>query len=178
MEILNKLKKTIFFTLVVIYEEILFALFVFKQIPSTIAIIILFSIPVGILFNVITECFKERGNKIASYIIIIAIGILFSAHFVYNQIYQSIISIYSFANGKQVFQFYETILDVIKNNFWKIFLMLLPIVVLILLHKFKKLNFVKTSIKKKVIQILSLAIIQVITVLIITLGPSDRNKFN
>lgn len=170
---MKSLKKVMFFILTIIYEEIIFATFVFEQFPSSIIYIILFSIPIGILFDILTSFLKERGNKILSYIIIIIICILFGAHFVYNQIYQSIISVYSFANGKQVFQFYETILDVIKNNYIVIILLMLPIIVIILLHKTKKIEFNRTKLKEKAIKLLTLIIIQIIATVSISIGKTE-----
>lgn len=173
MKILNKLKKTIFFVLMIIYEEIIFSSFVFGGFPITIHLIILFSIPIGILFDVITNCFNEKINKIISYIITIAFCILFGAHFVYNRIYKSIISIYSFANGSQVFQFYETIVGVIKDNLLQIALLMLPIIILIALHKTKKIDFEKVDLKGKIIKLTAVLVIQIVATLVVNFGKND-----
>lgn len=173
MKILNRLRKTIFFVLMVIYEEIIFSVFVFKQVPSTILLIILFSVPIGILFDLITNCFKEKVNKVISYIITICFCILFGAHLVYNKIYQSIISIYSFSNGSQVFQFYQTILEVIGNNLLQLILIMLPIIVLIIVHKTKKIDLKKVSLKENLIKIGTIILVQVIATLIVTFGKSE-----
>lgn len=174
MVLLDKLKKTIFFVLLVIYEEVIFSVFIFKQIPETIIIIILLSIPIGILLDMVTSCFDEKINKVLTYIITIVFCILFCSHVVYNKIYQSIISVYSFSNGKQVFQFYETILETVKNNILSIMLLVLPIVFLIFLHKFKKISFIKSNIKEKLIKIGTFVLMQVIAVLSITLNKSNN----
>ncbi len=173
MEKIKKISKSIFFILIVIYEEIIFSAFVFKHVSSSVAFIILFSIPIGVLLDLLTSFFKEKGNKIVSYIITIIICILFSAHFIYNKIYQSIISIYSFANGKQVFQFYQTILEVIKNNFLIIFLFMLPIILLIILHKCQKINFDKNNWKEKIIKLIVLIVIQVVATLSVSIGKQE-----
>ncbi len=173
MRILNKAKKTMFFVLMVIYEEIIFSIFAFKQFPKSIIFIVLFSIPIGMVLELITSCLKEKANKIISYIIIVLFCILFCAHFVYNQIYQSLISIYSFFNGKQVFQFYETILEVIKNNFGAIVLFILPLILFIILHKLKKIDFSKTSIKEKIIKLVILVLIQISAILSINIWNGE-----
>lgn len=173
MAILNKLKKTIFFILMIIYMETIFAVFAFEQFPLTIVFIILFSIPIGIIFDLITSCFSKKVNKVISYIITILICILFIAHFVYNKIYKSIISIYSFKNGSQVFQFYETIAETIKNNILAILLLVLPIVALIILHKFKKVDFEKSNIKESCIKLILLVLMQTIAILTISLGKDE-----
>lgn len=173
MKILSKLKKTMFFILMIIYEEIIFSSFVFNQFPIAIYLIILFSIPIGILFDVLTNCFNERINKIISYIITIAFCILFIAQFIYNKIYKSIISIYSFANGSQVFQFYQTILEVIKNNLLPIILLMLPIIILITLHKTKRINFEKIDLKGKIIKLIAIVLIQIVATLVVNFGKND-----
>lgn len=173
MQILNKAKKTVFFILMIIYEEIIFSIFAFKQFPTTIIFIILFSIPIGMVLELLTSCLKEKANKIISYIIIVFFCILFCAHFVYNQIYQSLISIYSFLNGKQVFQFYDTILEVLKSNFLTIVLFILPLILFIVLHKLKKIDFRKTSIKEKIIKFVVLVLIQVIAILSINIWNGE-----
>ncbi len=173
MQILNKAKKSIFFILMIIYEEIIFSIFAFKQFPQTIIFIVLFSIPIGILLDILTSCLKEKVNKIISYIIIVFFCILFCAHFVYNQIYQSLISIYSFLNGKQVFQFYETIIEVIKSNFFVIALFILPLILFIVLHKFRKMDFRKTSLKEKIIKLIIFILIQVSAVLSINIWNGE-----
>lgn len=173
MGAINKIKKVMLFVLMVIYEEVVFSSFVFKQFPSTIVLIILFSIPVGILFDLITSCFKEKVNKVISYVIIVIVCILFIANFVYNKIYQSIISIYSLKNGTQVFQFYKTIAETIKNNLLPILLMILPIVILIILHKFKKIGFERSNLKEIIIKLLAIVLIQIIATATVILDDND-----
>ena len=173
MTIINKLKKTIFFILMIIYMETIFSIFTFEQFPSTFFLIVLFSIPIGIIIDLITNCFNEKVNKVMSYIITIIVCILFIAHFVYNQIYKSIISIYSFKNGTQVFQFYETIVETIKSNILAIVLLILPIVILVILHKFKKIDFERGNIKEGCIKLMSLVLIQVIAILAVSLDKDE-----
>lgn len=173
MTIINKLKKTIFFILMIIYMETIFSIFTFEQFPSTFFLIVLFSIPIGIIIDLITNCFNEKVNKVMSYIITIIVCILFIAHFVYNQIYKSIISIYSFKNGTQVFQFYETIVETIKSNILAIVLLILPIVILVILHKFKKIDFERGNIKEGYIKLMSLVLIQIIAILAVSLDKDE-----
>lgn len=183
MEILNKLKKTIFFVLLIIYEEIVFSLFVYKQFPTGIVYIVLFSIPIGIAIELLTSIFNQKVNKVISYILVSLFCFIFAAQFVYNKIYQSIISMYSLKNGGQVFQFYETIIGIIKSNPLTIILMLLPIVILILLHIFKKLDFEKTTLKNKLVKIGALIIVQIVATIIVNVSSgsgmySDKNLYN
>lgn len=173
MQILNKIKKAIFFIFIIIYEEIIFSIIVFKQFPTTIILIILFSIPIGILFDLLTSCLKTKVNKIISYIITIITSIIFIAQFIYNKIFQSLISMHSLKNGKQAFQFYETILEVMRNNFLVILAIVLPIIILIVLHKFRKIDFEKKKLKEICIEIALLVLIQVIATLSVSLKQDE-----
>lgn len=183
MEIVNKLKKTIFFVLLIIYEEIVLSLYVYKQFPTGIIYIVLFSIPIGIALELLTSIFNQKVNKVISYILVGLFCFIFAAQFVYNKIYQSIISMYSLKNGGQVLQFYETIIDIIKSNPLTIILMLLPIVILIVLHIFKKIDFEKTTIKNKLVKVGTLIIVQTVATIIVNTSSgsgmySDKNLYN
>lgn len=174
-EVIKKIKEVSFFILLVIYEEIIFSEFAFKQFPERFIYILLFSIPVGIVMDLVTSIFKKsKPNTIIAYAIVCILSIMFAAHFVYNQIYQSIISMYSFSNGTQVFQFYDTIMGVIKDNVIKTLLFLLPIVILIILNVFKKITFEKTSAKNKSIKFGVLVVIQIIVTIIVNFSSGDE----
>lgn len=181
---LKNLKELYFFILLIIYEEIIFSVFAFEQFPSGFIYILLFSIPIGIVFDLLTSiCKKNKANTIISYIIVCIFSIMFAAHFIYNKIYQSIISMYSFSNGAQVFQFYDTIIGVIKDNVFKVLLFLLPIVILIVLNVFKKLTFNKTSGRNKAIKFGVLVVVQIIATIIVNFSNgngiyTDKKLYN
>ena len=117
------LKNTILFSLMIIYEEILFSYFIFNDI-SNIFYKIIFSVIFAIILSLIINSVPKKVSNVLKNIIVFIIAFIFSAQFVYYQIYKSIISFYSFSNGGQVLQFWQTILNVIKNNFNKIALLL------------------------------------------------------
>ena len=181
---LKNLKELYFFILLIIYEEIIFSVFAFEQFPSGFIYILLFSIPIGIVIDLLTSiCKKNKANTIISYIIVCIFSIMFAAHFIYNKIYQSIISMYSFSNGAQVFQFYDTIIGVIKDNVFKVLLFLLPIVILIVLNVFKKLTFNKTSGRNKAIKFGVLVVVQIIATIIVNFSNgngiyTDKKLYN
>lgn len=65
----------------------------------------------------------------------------------------------------QVTEFMDVIFDMILRNWYGILLFIIPIVVLIILHKKKKINFEKQSLKETLTKIGVLIIIQVIAIL-------------
>ena len=138
------MKKTsllFYYILFMIYEEIVLSCLLFKVFPSSIWLITLFSIPIAIILNIISSIFKPKTNKIITYAITIFIVILFGAQIVYYSMYESILSFYSILNGGQVTEFMDVIFDMILRNWYGIVLFALPLVVLIILHKTKVIDF-------------------------------------
>ena len=122
------IKQAMLIFLMIIYEEILFSYFIFNDI-SNIFYKVIFSIIFSIILSLIINSVSQKVSNVLKNIIVFIIVFIFSAQFVYYQIYKSIISFYSFSNGGQVLQFWQTILNVIKNNFSKIALLLYPIII-------------------------------------------------
>lgn len=162
------MKKTsllIYYILFIIYEELVFSCLIFKTFPNSIWLIILFSIPIALLFNLLSSIFKEKINKIITYVITIFIIILFGAQIVYYSMYESILSFYSIVNGGQVTEFMDVIFDMILRNWYGILLFIIPLIVLIVLHKKKILNFEKQNIKDVLIKIGLIIAVQVLAII-------------
>lgn len=122
---MKNLRNLLLFSTVTIYEEILFSFIIFNSVHN-ITYKILFSIIFSIVLYMLTNVFNKNWGRIFRNLLILLITILFSAQFVYYQIYQSIISVYSMSSGGQVFQFWQTILEIIIYNWNKILLLLYP----------------------------------------------------
>ena len=157
---MKNLKNLFLITFIIIYEELLFSFLIFNDI-SNIFYKIVFSSIFGIFIHLLTSSINVKLGKIIRNTIITIISFVFGAQFVYYQIYKSIISFYSFSNGGQVFQFWQTILEVIINNWNKILLILYPVVILIALHKTKLLNVKKISKKNVFSGFLAIFILQI-----------------
>lgn len=162
------MKKTsllIYYILFIIYEELVFSCLIFKTFPNSIWLIILFSIPIALLFNLLSTAFKEKINKIITYVITIFIIILFGAQIVYYSMYESILSFYSIVNGGQVTEFMDVIFDMILRNWYGILLFIIPFILLIVLHKKKILNFEKQNIKEVLIKIGLIIAVQILAII-------------
>ncbi len=162
---MKKLSLLFYYILFIIYEEIVLSCLLFKTFPISIWLITLFSIPIAIILNIISSIFKPKVNKIITYIITTFIVILFAAQIVYYSMYESILSFYSILNGGQVTEFMDVIFDMILRNWQGILLFVLPIVVLIILHKTKVIDFEKRNLKETLIKIGTLVIVQIIAIL-------------
>ena len=162
---MKKLSLLFYYILFIIYEELVFSCLIYKAFPTSLWLIILFSLPIAIALNIVSSLFKEKANKIITYILTAFIVILFGAQIVYYSMYESILSFYSIMNGGQVTEFIDVIFDMILRNWYGILLFIIPIVVLIILHKKKIIDFEKQNLKETLMKIGALIIIQVIAVL-------------
>ena len=162
---MKKLSLLFYYILFIIYEELVFSCLIYKAFPTSLWLIILFSLPIAIALNIVSSLFKEKANKIITYILTAFIVILFGAQIVYYSMYESILSFYSIMNGGQVTEFIDVIFDMILRNWYGILLFIIPIVVLIILHKKKIIDFEKQNLKETLMKFGALIIIQVIAAL-------------
>ena len=170
---MKKLNLLIYYILLIVYEELVFSCIIFKAFPASFGLIILFSIPIAIVLNLITSVFKPKVNKIITYIITIALIIIFGAQIVYYSMYEAIISFFSMMHGGQVTEFMEVIIDVVLRNWYGILLFIIPLIILIILSKKKVITFEKNSIKQIAIKITSVLIIQLIALLCVNFINTD-----
>lgn len=164
----------IYFILLFIYEEFIFHIFVFDKFTINFIYAILFSIPIGGAFYLLSNLFKDKYNRIPTYLFTGLTLFLFIANFIYYKVYISIISIYSLLNGNQVLGFLNHILMIAKNNWYVILLMLIPLIVLITLDIMKKVNYERCSLISKMIILISIIIIQAGTLLSIELIKEEE----
>ena len=162
---MKKLSLLFYYILFIIYEEVVLSCLLFKTFPSSIWLIILFSIPIAIALNILSSIFKPKANKIITYVITTFIVILFGAQIVYYSMYESILSFYSIVNGGQVTEFMDVIFDMILRNWYGILLFVLPLITLIVLHKTKVIDFEKRQLKETSIKIGLLIIVQILAIL-------------
>ena len=170
---MKKLNLLMYYILFIVYEELVFSCIIFKTFPASFGLIILFSIPIAIVLNLITSVFKPKVNKIITYIITIALIIIFGAQIVYYSMYEAIISFFSMMHGGQVTEFMEVIIDVVLRNWYGILLFIIPLIILIILSKKKVITFEKNSIKQIAIKITSVLIIQLIALLCVNFINTD-----
>ncbi len=150
----------------IIYEEIIFSIAIFNSVKS-LGYIILFNAMFAVILNLLTSI-KRKVGIIISYIFITIIPVIFIAQYIYYNIYQAIISLYSATNGAgQVLQFSTTILETALNRWYIMILFILPIVGFIILHKKDKIEFENKKIKQKLITLIIGVISQIIALICI-----------
>ena len=166
---MKKFSLMIYFTLFIIYEELILSFLLFKQFPASVWLIALFSIPIALVLYILSSVFKPIVNKILTYFLTTIIVFVFGAQIVYYSMYEAIISFYSIINGGQVTEFMEVIFDMILRNWYGIVLFMIPLAVLIVLHKIKIIDFEKRSIKNIGLSAGVLIIVQIIAILCVNL---------
>jgi len=175
---MKNIKNLIFWILFIIYEEIVFSCFIFSEFPKNILYIMLFSVPIALFFAILTSLFKPKVNAILTYILTFAIIFIVGAQLVYYSMYQAIISFFSFMNGGQVTEFMEVIFDKILQNWLEILLFFIPIIVLAVLHKLRKISFKKDNIKTILIKLISLVLFHIISLIIINTVNTEEVHSN
>lgn len=140
----------LYYSIFLIYMEACFLLFAFDKIHWLGFITcILFSISTALILSIITSMFNLKINKAITLITTGAVIFVFIAQLVYYNIYFSIISFYSIANGtSQVMEFWDKIIEVLFNMPFKILAFMLPIFITAVFG-LKKINFNKSSLKSK-----------------------------
>ena len=161
---MKKVNLLLFYIFFIIYEELVLSCLLFRSFPITIWLIGIFSVPIAILFSFISNIFKEKINKIITYIITIFTIILFGAQVVYYCMYESILSFYSIVNGGQVAEFMDVIIDMIIRNWYAIVLLALPIIALIILNLNEGISYERMSLKGNLIKFLLLIVVQIVAI--------------
>ena len=138
----NKLKIVLWWSFWIIYLELIYKVFILKNVLTTNTLsVILFSIPWIIIFSIITSIFNEKVNKVLTIILSFTIMFITLAQIVYYNFYNSIFSFLSLTTGTgQVLEFYEMIISVILRV-WYIFILILLPFILFIIFKSKIFNF-------------------------------------
>ncbi len=148
----NKLKSFYWFLILIIFLEFTYKISIFNTFFSwDTLLVILFSIPIAILFYIITSLFNEKVNKILVILLTAIITLIFLAQIVYFNFYQSMFSVFSIMNGTtQVMGFMK---DIIKVMIGIWYILLIVITPLILFTIFNKRVFSFKSLKLRMILI-------------------------
>ena len=148
----KRVKNLYWFFFLIIYLELMYRIFVFNTfINLDFLYVLLFSMPIGTFFYLITNLYSEKLNKIFVIILSLIISIIFMAQTVYYNFYQSMFSVFSLMNGTgQVMAFAKDILKIMLGIWYVLLIMILPFILFLIFNKkifsFKKLNFRKAMI--------------------------------
>ncbi len=152
----NRWYLPIFLLVAIIYLQIIFNVFAFHHLTLQSSLyIIVFSILISSVYYLICNIFKSKVNHVITYIVLILTITLMMGQYIYNDLYKSIISIYSIFNGgNQVFQFIDQIITTVIKDIWGLLAMLAPFLILVFFDIFKVIDYKRVSFNKKMLIIL------------------------
>ena len=112
--------------------------------------LIIFLLPVCILFTLLTKIFKEIFNKIIMYFLVIILTIFFEVQLIFYNLFSVPFSFSTIGLADQALDFVNIVKDAIKSNIIPFCLFLLPLLLLIILNIFKLINYKKYSKASKI----------------------------
>lgn len=162
---LDKYNKILISLINILYLELIYHLFVFKNFEfKSILFITLFSLLTSLFIDLITSFFNKKLNKWLFIGINAFIYVLFLAQYINFKFYGNIISVYSIFHGGQVFGFFGAIWAVIKENIFRCLLLFIPVSLLFIFHKkIKSESFNPKILWKKALVLLITFIITVLS---------------
>ncbi len=134
----RKIPLLLYYLFLILYLELIYRGFVLKNIFSlNTLLVILFSLSFVFLLSFISSLGNSKVNRVISIFISFFIILIFISQYVYYKFYNSIYSVFSVLKGtNQVFGgFFSSIMIMVKNNIFVIFLMLLPLLLFIIFGK-------------------------------------------
>ncbi len=148
----NKVGIFVWWTFWVIYLEMIYRIFVIGDFWSFNTLsVIEFCVPLIVIMTVLTSLFSEKINKILTIIFSCLLATIVLAQIVYFNFYHSIFSFFSLTTGAgQVMQFWQMILEVIKNIWYVFLLVLIPLILSFIFNK-KIFNYKRPRIIKLLI---------------------------
>ena len=166
----KKLNVIFYLSFLVLYLEILTKIFVTKSIGG-IFLTFLFSIPFILILFLITNIFKEKGNKILTYIISILLILYYCFQFFFHRLFSNIFSFNTLGLASNALDFTNIIFDVILKNCWVVLLYFLPLILLIIFRK--HISFERVSLKWIIITFILTLVIWISSLFYLFIGKDS-----
>jgi lipoteichoic acid synthase len=163
--------RLVFFPLLILYYETILKAFTYSKIFNIgYVYMCLFSIPLGLLFYLLSTGFNEKTNKIIFFSIVSFLTLYYGTQLIYYRIFYTFTSFYSiFVGTAKALSFIDIMTDTLRNNIAELFAIFLPLGVLVYYHR--KLQFDKIH-KNYIIKVAVSAVIMQAAV-VITVLSSD-----
>jgi len=173
---LSSVFSLLFFIAAFAYIEIVFHITEFKNI--SVLFPVLFAIPGGLLAGTVCNLFPEKIARILRYVIYAAVAVLFGVQIVYFHSFQSFLSMSMVGMGDDVFtNFFKTIMLAIWECLIPIFLLFLPLVGVLFLHK-KLSKKVRFNWRKSLISAVAFVVTYLLVILCLPLaGTGDHSAY-
>ncbi len=172
----NTILSSLLFPATIFYLEIIFKVFGLKQkIDISLIYLLLYSLAVGLIIDFICTLFNKKVNRILSIFFVSFLCFAVSVQFIYYKLFYTPMVLYSVTGAGQVMEFADMVFEEIIKNLSVMILLFTPVFG-ILIGKAKNLVFEKTLIKRKLITILSIILINLFTFTALSLGGRDVNS--
>lgn len=131
---LNKYRLLIFFIGLVNYYELVYRLWIFKNMSLDFIFPVLFSFSCGVVLFLACGIFKER-NKILAFIFIKLLFLVYSVQLIYFCIFRTPLSLYSITGAGDALRLKDIVISAILKNIAAVILLLVPMMLFIIFHR-------------------------------------------
>ena len=149
---INKIIKIIFFPILILYFETFLKVFIYETVFNIgYVYMCFFSLPLGLLFYLLSTSFNKKANKILFYSIVSLLSIYYGAQIIYYRIFYTFTSLYSILIGAgKALSFADVLFSAIFDNIPELITIILPLIILFVFHR--KIQFDKIP-KKHILKI-------------------------
>lgn len=160
----------LFFSLTIMWAEIIYHIFTFHTIDGTIIFPILFALGIAGLFTLLTGFFPSKANQIFTWIFAGLICVLYATELVYFSIFKQPLFLYAAGAGAgQVTAYWKEALDAVKENFFGIILIFVPLLVLYFMLK-RHISSNRRPLLFQITILFATIIVYIVPVFVLSLG--------
>jgi len=177
----NSLRGILWFFFLLAYVETVFHVWAFGKISFYYVLKILMCIPTALILTLFVSFFKEKVNKVVSAVLTGLILLFYIIHILYHAIFQVYLSVEFFSvNNIKIYQYYREIIQGIKDNLFVLLItVIVPVIALVLLNRFKVLKYRKISVKCIFIPFVYLAVtIALICIIVPLYGKEEYSPYD
>lgn len=168
---LMKLTNLLFMPLLIIYFETVLKIVVYDRIlDEGYMFMCMFSLPIGLVFHLLTSCFKEKTNKIVFFVLLVCLTFYYSAQMIYYKIFSTFASLYFFIGAGKAVQFFDVLVSAVKHSIIPLMFMLLPAVLFIAYYK--KVTITKIS-RKYIVKTAAAVVVMQLSVILFVLSLDE-----
>lgn len=125
----------LFFIASTIYLEIIYRLWIFKELGVEFIFAVLFSISAGTILFILSSLFPSRINMLLSRILFSILILTYSIQLIYYNVFKTPLCFFSLTGAGDVLQFKYIILSAILKNIIALILLFVPLVLLIFIGR-------------------------------------------
>lgn len=122
------------YPIIFMFYEVLFHVAIYGEIDKYIINPVFFAIVVGILVANLTSIFKNIGNAVASYVLVVGTCLIYLVQYIYYRIFGIFLSLVSIGGAQNAMDFKVVLKDVVKNNIGWIMCFVIPVIVLVIMQ--------------------------------------------